>query len=167
MIDLTTYTDDDLDALRVAVLTEQERRQVLTTAQSTVTTLASRVEQAIAEEPALPWTPVIHAENAVPPGGKRIWTDGHTYRNDSKQWLSHSPEEYPRGWTCLDPDPVLEPEPNPEYPQWKGEWNKDASYVPNDHVSRNGIVYKCLIAHGAAYQGTWGPPATGVWVVAD
>ena len=22
---------------------------------------------------------------------------------------------------------------------------------------------RCLIAHGAAYAGTWGPPATGVW----
>ena len=40
-------------------------------------------------------------------------------------------------------------------------WSASASYAVGDLVSRGGIVYRCLIAHGA--EGTWGPPATGVW----
>ena len=43
------------------------------------------------------------------------------------------------------------------------EWSAAASYAVGDLVSRGGIVYRCLIAHGAEYAGTWGPPATGVW----
>ncbi|HET7303987.1 MAG TPA: hypothetical protein VFJ12_05480 [Segeticoccus sp.] len=39
MIDLSGYTDDDLDALRVQVLTEQERRTRLTQIPATVTGL--------------------------------------------------------------------------------------------------------------------------------
>ncbi len=43
------------------------------------------------------------------------------------------------------------------------EWSAAASYAVGDLVSRGGAVYRCLIAHGAEYAGTWGPPATGVW----
>ena len=40
---------------------------------------------------AKPWTPVTGAHDAVPPLAERIMDDGHTYRNVSGQWLSHSP----------------------------------------------------------------------------
>ena len=42
MIDLTAYTDDDLDALRLAVLTEQERRQRLAATPTLVADTARR-----------------------------------------------------------------------------------------------------------------------------
>lgn len=29
-----------------------------------------------------------------------------------------------------------------------------------------GLTYRCLVAHGAAYQGAWGPPLASVWAVA-
>ena len=57
---------------------------------------------------AKPWTPVTGAHNAVPPLAERIMDDGHTYRNTSGQWLSHSPYEYPRGYECLDCEPVAD-----------------------------------------------------------
>ena len=51
------------------------------------------------------------------------------------------------------------------------EWSPDEQYGPatpgiRDEpsiVTRNGRVYEALAEHGAAYAGTWGPPATGVW----
>ena len=41
-IDLTTLTDDDLDALRVRVLTEQERRANLAQIPATIQELAAK-----------------------------------------------------------------------------------------------------------------------------
>ena len=61
---------------------------------------------------AKPWTPVTGAHDAVPPQAERVMDDGHTYRNISGQWLSHSPYEYPRGYECLDCEPAG------EWPQW-------------------------------------------------
>jgi len=39
----------------------------------------------------------------------------------------------------------------------------DPTILSGDEVTRNGRAYRCLVAHGAAYQGTWGPPTVGVW----
>ena len=60
--------------------------------------------------------------------------------------------------TTADPDP----DPDDPWPQWSA----DAYYAPGDHVTRDGVVYRCIAAHGPEYQGTWGPPATGVWIPA-
>lgn len=40
----------------------------------------------------------------------------------------------------------------------------DPTILSGDEVTRNGRAYRCLVAHGAAYQGTWGPPTVGVWL---
>ena len=56
-----------------------------------------------------------------------------------------------------------DPDPDPQWPQWRGEWSATAEYVVGDHVTRGGIVYRCRVAHGADYAGTWGPPTAGVW----
>lgn len=107
-MDLTTLTDEDLDALRVAVLTEQERRRTLAETPDLVEQIAARYATATA----VPYVAPTGGHDAYGPGRKVVWTDGHTYRNDSGGWLSHSPEEYPRGWTCLDCEPAG------EWPQW-------------------------------------------------
>lgn len=89
----------------------EEERTTWFNPNATGSILAGIVARAEAEESAtdpVQWAPVTHAGNAVPPGRKVVWTDGHTYRNDSGGWLSHSPEEYPRGWTCLDCEPAGE-----------------------------------------------------------
>lgn len=41
-MDLTTYTDDDLDQLRVDVLTEQERRRIAADAPAQIEALSRR-----------------------------------------------------------------------------------------------------------------------------
>ena len=48
MIDLSTYTDPDLDALRVQVLTEQERRRLLADAPAQQKTMAAQYAAAVA-----------------------------------------------------------------------------------------------------------------------
>ena len=55
-----------------------------------------------------PWHPVTGAHDAAPPLSEWTMDDGHTYRNISGQWLSHSPYEYPRGYECLDCEPAGE-----------------------------------------------------------
>lgn len=90
---------------------------------------------------AKPWTPVTGAHNAVPPLAERIMDDGHTYRNISGQWLSHSPYEYPRGYECLDCEPVadwapwVQPVPgsgtNEPYPKGAKVTHKDQRWTSN------------------------------------
>ena len=90
---------------------------------------------------AKPWTPVTGAHDAVPPLAERIMDDGHTYRNVSGQWLSHSPYEYPRGYECLDCAPVADWAPwaqpvpgsgtNEPYPKDAKVTHKDQRWTSN------------------------------------
>ena len=112
--------------------------------------------------------------NGVWPNGQLLSDGGTTWRNTSGVPLTTRPSEFPgqpSQWGHLfveaaaaDPDP--EPDPDPEWPQWRGEWSADATYAVGDHVTRGGVVYRCVTAHGPEQQGGWGPPATGVWVIA-
>ena len=99
------------------------------------------------------------AHDAYPTGRVIRWTDGRLYRA-VRLGVAHSPAEYPADWTDVTDDLTgVDPPDTPT----AAEWSAAASYAPGDLVSRGGIVYRCLIAHGAEYAGTWGPPATGVW----
>lgn len=63
-----------------------------------------------------------------------------------------------------EPEPDPEPDPEPEHPEgYVGPWSKDATYKVGDVVDRNGEYYRCKVAHGPEYQGTWGPPQGSVW----
>ena len=53
-VDFTLYDDEALDALRVAVLTEQERRQIVATAQSQIAALEQKYAEAAAGLPTAP-----------------------------------------------------------------------------------------------------------------
>lgn len=112
VIGLTALTDPDLATLRAAVLGEEGHRAIVAQSLEQVEEIATRYAEAIADQPAVPYAAPTGAHDAYGPGRKVVWTDGHTYRNDSGGWLSHSPEEYPRGWTCLDCEPAG------EWPQW-------------------------------------------------
>ena len=105
-----------------------------------------------------------------------IWHPGTIIADGGRLWintttvpLTSAPSEFPgrpEQWDHLFREVATTTgpeEPDPTYPQWKGEWSASADYVPGDHVTRDGVIYKCLVAHGAAYAGTWGPPTTGVW----
>ena len=99
------------------------------------------------------------AHDAYPAGRVIRWTDGRLYRA-VRSGVARSPAEYPADWTDVTDD-LTDVDP-PDTPT-AAEWSAAASYAPGDLVSRGGAVYRCLIAHGAEYAGTWGPPATGVW----
>ena len=95
------------------------------------------------------------------------------YRNVSNAPLTSAPSKFPGSidqWDHLFVSVLApttpDPDPDPQWPQWRGEWSATADYLAGDHVTRGGVVYRCLAAHGADYGGTWGPPTTGVWVVA-
>jgi hypothetical protein len=102
----------------------------------------------------------------VVPDGGLLRGDGQVWRNVSGGLLTHAPSMFP-GWDEGDlahlwakvMDTTTEPDPDPEVP----EWSPSATYVPGDLVTRDGITYRCLVAHGPEQQGGWGPPATGVW----
>ena len=49
-VDFTPYDDEALDALRVAVLTEQERRLIVATAQAQITALQDAYERATMQD---------------------------------------------------------------------------------------------------------------------
>ena len=135
MIDLTTYTDDDLDALLVAVLTERERRQRIATAPALVESLTEQYEAATADAPVIPWADLA---DRVGPGQRIVWTDGNTYRNTSRAWLNinDTPETYPQGYaqeTGLPPDVA--------------SWETGGTYRADDLRTFGGIVYRCIQPH--------------------
>lgn len=106
------------------------------------------------------------------PAGGLLRDGGRAWRNVTTVPLTSRPSEFPgtpEQWTHLFVEVVIStpPDPEPEWPQWRGEWSATADYLVGDHVSRGGFVYRCLVAHGSAYAGTWGPPTPGVWVVAS
>ena len=160
MPDLTIYTDDDLDALRIAVLTEQERRRTIATAPAQSAALADAYAAATSVEPAADWAALIASTDRIGPG-QRVILDGIEYRNRSGAWLpiTAGPDTDPTGlwWERVTP---LDPEAPAAAP-----WSKDATYAVGDRCTRNGRTWECLVAHGAEYQGTWAPgPATPtVW----
>ena len=96
-VDLTTYTDLDLDALRVQVLTEQERRRLVAEAPATQAAIADRYAAAVSTAAPIPWASV---GDRVGPGQAVTWTDGNRWRNVSKAWLpsTATPATYPLGW---------------------------------------------------------------------
>ena len=165
-MDLTTYTDDDLNALRVAVLTEQERRRLLTDAPALVEQIAAQYAAATTDEPPCPYAAPTGAHDAYGPGRKIVWTDGHTYRNDSGQWLSHSPEEYPRGWTCLD---CPEPEPDPDTGVLPWTDKGSPSYKTGDlrtWPEGSSTVYRCRQDHTAHEGAGFNPSVASLWEIA-
>ena len=165
-MDLTTLTDDDLDALRVDVLTEQERRRTLSEAPTLAEQISARYAAATADQPAEPYAAPTGGHDAYGPGRKVVWTDGHTYRNDSGGWLSHSPEEYPRGWTCLD---CPEPEPDPDTGVLPWTDKGSPSYKTGDlrtWPEGSSTVYRCRQDHTAWEGAGYNPSVASLWEVA-
>ncbi len=101
-----------------------------------------------------------------PTGAHDAYPLGWVTRHDNKLWRSDraanvwEPGTTDAGW--IDVTAELTGVDPPETPTAE-PWSASASYAVGDLASRGGVVYRCLIAHGAEYAGTWGPPATGVW----
>ena len=99
-------------------------------------------------------------------------TDGTIYRNTSGTVLTAPPSSFPGGgvaWlgqlfvkvaTGGEPDP----DPDPTHPEgYVGPWTAQTTYKVGDVVDRAGRYYRCKVAHGPEYEGTWGPPQASVW----
>ncbi|WP_297742066.1 hypothetical protein [uncultured Tessaracoccus sp.] len=82
-IDLTTVSDDELDALRRYVLTELERRNVLATAQQQAEQLAKRWADASGRHDGGPWRQPQAAFDAYPLGAVVV--------HNGKTWESTTP----------------------------------------------------------------------------
>ena len=115
---------------------------------------------------AKPWHPVTGAHDAVPPLSEWTMDDGHTYRNISGQWLSHSPYEYPRGYECLD---CPEPEPDPDTGVLPWTDKGSPSYKTGDlrtWPDGSSTVYRCRQDH-TAYEGAgFNPSVASLWEIA-
>ena len=148
-MDLTTYTDLDLDALRVQVLTEQERRRLLVDAPAQSKVLSDRYAAAVATAAPIPWASV---PDAIGPGVAITWTDGNRWRNKSGTWLpkTATPATYPMGWTQETGLPTAAP------------WSATGVYKVGDLVTYLGKTYRCIQA--ASPNPTWTPDvAVSLW----
>lgn len=152
MTDLTTLTDSELDALRVAVLTEQGRRRMLAEAPAQTKALNDSYAAAVASAAPVDWAVV---PDAIGPGVAVTW-NGNRWRNKSGTWLpkTASPGTYPMGWTQETGLPTAS--------AWSGA---SVAYKMGDLVTYSGVVYRCLQAHTS--QAGWIPSAVpALWTLA-
>lgn len=108
-----------------------------------------------------------------------IWPAGQLLSDGGKVWLSiatvpltTAPSGFPGGglaWVghlFVEHGAPTDPDPEPSRPEgYVGQWSSIAEYEVGDVTDRDGMYYRAKVAHGAAYQGTWGPPSVGVWDV--
>ena len=102
MTDLAALNDADLDALRLAVLLEQERRNLLAQAPAAAVELATRYAAAIGRKPGDPYQPVTGAHDAYPPDSIVEGNAGEYHR--STAWASHAPGAQGAPWERVWPD---------------------------------------------------------------
>lgn len=153
-----TWTDDDLDALRVAVATEQERRYTLAAAPALAEQTATRYREAV--EAALP--PLGEGEHrpyVQPTGAHDAYPEGAVVAEVGKVWRSKIANNVWRPgsagadglWEDVTDDAPA-PEPVPSAPEWKaGE-----SVKAGDLRTHGGAVYEVIQPHTT--QAGWEPP---------
>lgn len=155
MIDLTTYSDDDLATLRVQIQAETERRQLISSAPARMSQINADCLGAQGISDGDPWAQPTDATNAYPAD----WTvtyGGATWRslipaNTAKPGDTNDPQNY-RWWQNTSTPP---PGPQPGQPaQWDGNGH---AYSVGDLVAYQGSNYKCLQAHSS--QPGWTPSA--------
>lgn len=162
MIDLTTYSDDELATLRVAVQAESDRRSVIRSAPLRMSQINADCldAQGIAEGD--PWHQPTDATNAYPADWS-VTYNGQQWRslipaNTAKPGDPNDPQNY-RWWQNETAQP---PAPQPGQPaQWDGNGH---AYAVGDVVAYQAGTYKCLQAHTS--QPGWTPAAVpALWLV--
>ena len=109
--------------------------------------------------------PTMSGYGGIWPAGALLSEGGKVWRNISGVPLTTAPSGFPGApsqWEHLFVQvPPVTTTQAPGIPVWSAT----ADYKVGDKVTRGGVTYRCLIAHGAAYGGTWGPPNATVWAV--
>lgn len=145
---------------------------------------AARLDD-LAEKVAILWAAVFPPDPEPEPGEpvtapafSGIWHPGTLISDAGKVWLNVSgvplttapsgfpgtPSQWSHLFVEVTGDTEPDPDPGPGTPaNYRGPWSPDTDYAVDDTCSRHGRYWQALVAHGAAYAGTWGPPTTGVW----
>ena len=105
------------------------------------------------------------------PNGQLLSDGGTVWRNVSGVPLTSPPSGFPgtsSQWGDLFVEVTGETapvDPDPTRPDnYVGDWSAQATYKVGDVVSHSGEYWRCEIAHGTEYQGTWAPGlAHNVW----
>ena len=158
-MDLTILTGEDLDALRVAVLTEQERRRTLADAPAQAAALADRYAAAIGRRDGNPYQPVTGAHNAYPKGS--IVSQSGDYHR-ATAWAFHAPGTPGAPWERVWPDgPGWTTTP----PSAAGPipWAVGQTVTVGDKRTHGGRVWTAKLAH-ITHEG-WAPSTAthAVW----
>ena len=148
LTDRDTWSDDDLDQLRIAVLTEQERRYLLDTAPAQVATIQQAYTAAVGRHDGDDWV--------QPLGAHDMYGQGAIVTHGGKTWESITPnnvwEPGLSGWREVAADDPDTGEPGvADYVQPTG--GHDA-YQIGDRVRFDGKVYESVIAGNV-----WSPSA--------
>lgn len=114
-------------------------------------------------DPTVNDAPTVEAFDTVWPAGGLIRDGGTIWRNVAGVPLTTPPSGFPGSpprWVHLFVDVTPKATP-PAIPAWSAS----ATYTVGDTVTRDGRIWRCLVAHGPERQGTWGPSpaAPTIW----
>ena len=142
-MDLTTLTDEDLEALRVDVLNEQDHRRIITEAPARADQLAARYAEAIGREDGDQWVAPTGAHNAYPQGG--------IITHQGKTWESLIPNNVwtpgVSGWRENVAD---------GYPAWVQPAGAHDAYAKDAKVTHKGRVWTSTAANNVWAPGVYG-----------
>ena len=142
-MDLTTLTDEDLEALRVDVLNEQDRRRIITEAPVRADQLAQQYVTAIGRADGDQWVAPTGAHNAYPQGG--------IVTHQGKTWESLIPnnvwEPGVSGWRENVAD---------GYPAWVQPSGAHDAYAKDAKVTHKGRIWTSTAANNVWAPGVYG-----------
>lgn len=113
--------------------------------------------------------PTFEELGGIWPNGALLTEGGKVWHNVSGVPLTAPPSAFPgepTQWTHLFVEVAGGggTDPEPGHPEgYVGEWDAEATYKVGDVVQHAGRYYRCKVAHGPEYQGTWAPPQASVW----
>lgn len=147
-IDLTTYSDEQLEELRLAVVIEQERRYTLANAEIQMNLLNERYVNAIGRQDGDEWV--------QPSGAHDAYRVDSVVRHNGKTWVSTTPanvwEPGVSGWReQAETDPDTGEVTVPDFIPPTGAHD---AYKVGDRVTFEGSVYESLID-----ENVWSPAA--------
>lgn len=142
----TDWTDADLESLRVALTTEQERRRIIRDAPALTDQIATQVLNATGRTKGLAWR--------QPQGGHDAYPQGWEVVHKGNKWTSNIPgNAYEPGvgttWTKGE---AATPAAAPAAAAWDGNAK---AYAKGDRVSYKGKTYVVIQAHTS--QAGWTP----------